>query len=365
MRLRSTLVSIHLWLGISIGFLWALQGLTGALLVFSRDVERWSLHETASGSTLPLETLFARASAAAGAKVSKLEIFGPSPTLFVAYFEDHGRERSLVIDARSGAVKDRRDPNPKLPNGGSSWLWLQQLHSGLLLGDDTGGALIGISGIVLLSSLTLGAFLGWPRAKGWRAVVQIRRWRSTRQQLFGWHRLAGLALVAPLVIVAAGGAYLGLAPKLKPVLIAHAGYKAPYHAKAVAALPEHLISADQAFAAAQARYPAAKLVRIVRPTAKAPVYAFRLLQPGELRRWAGTTTVAVDAVTGRVLDTYDPLKGPLTNQVNDDLFPLHTGEMGGLAGRWLAVFAGLSLPTLYVTGLWARLHRRSMTGARR
>lgn len=364
MKLRSILVSIHLWLGISIGFLWALQGLTGALLVFSRDAERWSLHETTSGPTLPLDTLFARASAAAGAKVSELETFGPSPTLFVAYFEDHGLKRSLVIDARSGAVKDRRDPEPKLPIGGSSWRWLQQLHNGLLLGDETGGALIGTSGIVLLSSLTLGAILGWPRAKAWRAVIQVGRWRSTRQKLFGWHRLAGLALVAPLVIVAACGVYLGFAPELKPVLTVHAGYKAPYRAKPVAALPAHVLSADQAFAAAQARYPAAKLVRIIRPTAKSPVYAFRLLQPGELRRWSGTTTVAVDAVTGRVRDTYDPLKGPLANQVSDNLFPLHTGEWGGLAGRLLAVLAGLSLPTLYVTGLWAWFNRRSMTGAR-
>ena len=71
---RRTLVRIHLWLGITIGFFWALQGLTGALLVFSRDVDRAVLGETSDGPVLALDDIFADAEFATQAKVTKLDV---------------------------------------------------------------------------------------------------------------------------------------------------------------------------------------------------------------------------------------------------------------------------------------------------
>ena len=364
MRARSTLVTIHLWLGLTLGFFWALQGLTGALLVFNRDAERWSLHETASGPVLPLDAIFAGAARQAKAPVNRLETLGPSRTLFAAYFDDpQGHQRIAVIDGRSGRVRDWRDPETLAPSGGSSWRWLLRLHEALLMGD-RGGALVGASGLVLLSSLTLGAVLGWPRAGAWPAAVRASRWRSVRQRLFGWHRLAGIVLLAPLAVGAATGAYLALAPEIRPVLMAHAGYRAPFKPPAVKTKPARRISAQQALDAARAAYPGAVLVRATLPSAKSFAYTFRLLQPAEPRRWAGTTTVAVDPVSGRILDTYDALRGPLANQITDDLYPVHTGEIGGVALRLLSLLAGLSLPTLYVTGVWAWLHRRRLTARR-
>src|SRR5438067_186962 len=149
MRLRSAIVSIHVWLGITIGFFWALQGLTGALLVFNRDVERWALHETPSGPVMVLDQVFARAASAAGAPVQELETFGPSRTLFTAYYEDReGHSKSLVIDGRSGAVRDWRNPEATIPSGGSAWRWLLHLHEALLMGD-RGGILVGASGLLM------------------------------------------------------------------------------------------------------------------------------------------------------------------------------------------------------------------------
>lgn len=358
MRVRATIVSIHVWLGITLGFFWALQGLTGGLLVFNRDVERWTLHETASGPVLPLDQLFSKAASAAGAPVREVETFGPARTLFMAYYDDrNGHARSLVIDGRSGAVRDWRDPEPKLPAGGSAWRWLLHLHEAVLMGD-RGGMLVGASGVLLISSLIGGGVLGWPRAQRWAAAFSTRRWRTTGQKLFGWHRMMGIVILLPLGFTALCGAYLALAPEIKPLLIAHAGYRPPYKAAPAPRLPAHMISAQSALDRARAAFPDASLVRAIRPSAKTPVYTFRLLQPGEARRWAGTTTVSVDPATGRILNVYNPLRGPLANALTDDIYPMHTGEIGGLGARLLLMFAGLALPVLYVTGVWAWFHRR-------
>ena len=109
---------------------------------------------------------------------------------------------------------------------------------------------------------------------------------------------------------------------------------------------------------ARARFPDAAFVRVGLPSPKAPVYAIRLRQPDEVRAWSGTTTVTVDAVTGRVLDVYDPLTAPLSNRIADAAFSVHNGEINGVVGRLLVMLTGLSLPVFYVTGIWLWLAKR-------
>ena len=40
--MRKALFQLHLWLGLVVGLAWALQGLTGASLVFHREMDRWA-----------------------------------------------------------------------------------------------------------------------------------------------------------------------------------------------------------------------------------------------------------------------------------------------------------------------------------
>jgi len=362
---RRTLVQIHLWLGITIGFFWALQGLTGALLVFSRDIDRAVLGETGDGAVMPLDDIFAKAEFATQAKVTKLERFGPSPTLLLAYYDDpKGHQRTLVVDSRSGAVLDDRDPDPKLPGGGSTQKWLLGLHEALLLGDN-GGILVGTSGMFLFSSLILGLIVAWPRRNRWKPLFAAGAWKTTLARLFGWHRMVGMIAGCLLLVTVPCGIYLAYAPEIRPILARTAGYRMPHEFKPAAADFTPRVSAEQAFEIAAAPFPGAQLVRAVKPTRKVPVYTFRLLQPNEPRRWAGTTTVSVDPVTGKVLDVYDPLHGPTANRVTDYIYHVHTGDVGRIVGRLLVFLAGLSLPTLYVLGLllWFRKRKPRRTAA--
>ena len=49
---------------------------------------------------------------------------------------------------------------------------------------------------------------------------------------------------------------------------------------------------------------------------------------------------------------------PLTNMAADAAFSLHSAEIAGPASRLLLMLAGLSLPALYVTGIWAWWRKR-------
>ena len=360
MTFKRTLLRLHVWLGITIGFFWALQGLTGAVLMFNRDGQTAWFAGHQQGPILPFDTIIARAGAATHAKVTHLETFGPDPALMYAYHDTPAGERVAVVDGRTGAVLDVRDLEAPLPVGGSTFPWLLRLHEALL-GGDTGQLVVGSSGILLLSSILVGLWNAWPQ-RSWRDSFRTSLWRTPTRRLIGWHRMIGLIVVPALVVTFLCGIYLAFAPKLRPLLAEVAGYQMPFKAKPQSEAPRVAISAERAFQLARAHFPGATMVRLVLPTAKSPVYLFRLLQPDDERRWAGTSTIAIDPATGAVVNAYDSRNGPLANRFTDEIYTIHTGDLGGAPGRALMLLAGLSLPFFYVTGLttwlWARQRKR-------
>ena len=136
-------------------------------------------------------------------------------------------------------------------------------------------------------------------------------------------------------------------------------YRAPYDI-ASGPLPKDTIGADAAVQFASISLPHAEFVSLSLPLERLPVYQVRVRMPGEWRTWSGTSVVTVDAANGQVLDVYDASDAPLANKILESAFAVHSGEVAGLVGRILTMLAGLSLPTLYVTGVWAWLRKRRL-----
>jgi uncharacterized iron-regulated membrane protein len=72
----------------------------------------------------------------------------------------------------------------------------------------------------------------------------------------------------------------------------------------------------------------------------------------------GTTTVFVSAVNGQVLREYPAREASFARAFYDTLYPLHTGELGGLAGRLFLLILGISLLVMGVYGIRLWLTRR-------
>lgn len=148
------------------------------------------------------------------------------------------------------------------------------------------------------------------------------------------------------------------ATDLRPKLASIVAHEMPFKPAPLDQLgPE--IEPQQALARARTLFPGAAFVRLTLPTPASPVYAVRLRQPDETRVWSGVTMVTIDAASGRTLHTYDAVRAPLSNRLADAAFSIHSGEIAGLFGRILLMLAGLSLPALYVTGIWAWWRKRS------
>lgn len=361
--LRRVLVQVHLWLGLTIGLVWALLGLSGALLVFHREIDRLNMPTVSVGALAPLDDIIRNAAIAAGSSIRTIGIAdGRGDLLTATYADKAGEPQALLIDAASGRVVGTKEVEPATPFTGSASRWLYRLHESLLLGD-AGETLVGVSGIVLLIATITGLAAAWPRRRQWRAAFAVSRWRSSTRKLYGWHRLTGLLAGFALLIIVPSGAYMIFAVQLRPAIARLVPHLLPVRVPPGAVPLVDRVGAARALTEARSVFPNASFVRLTFPTMKSPAYVVRLHQPNETRVWSGTTSVTIAANNGRVLGTYDPITAPFSNRLADAAFSIHDGELAGPLGRTLAILVGMALPALYVTGVIAWIRKRQRENA--
>jgi len=355
---RRIVVQAHRWIGLTLGLLWVLQGLTGGFLIFYRDLDRLAVPAPEAGPMASLDAIVRSARVATGnAVLTRLSFTDSHGDLIeILYKAPTGEQRALVVDAASARVLRDTDAAPGTPFNGQAWRWIYAFHQGLNAGR-RGEILIGLSGLMLVATVLGGLWLGWPRRRAWKAAFTVRRWRKLEHRLFGWHRAIGLAAGSALLVSAVTGIYMtfpgqsrALAATIMPMgeglatgAVGRSGFDG-------AGRP---VSPQQALDRALVIFPRARFVRIMLPGPASPGYVVRLRQPGETPPWLGTTSVSVDAANGRILSIHDPRTAPLIERIFDATLSVHNGEVAGLPGRILIMLSGLGLATLYVLGAWA------------
>lgn len=372
-QMRRRLVQVHLWSGLVVGLLWAFLGLTGSILVFHREVDRFLGPPPTPGTMASLDEITKNAkSAANGAPIVRLAVTTGKRDMIYAYYEKksaghvdqgqrmahgHAEHMAVVIDAATAQAVGIRDMNPSTPFSSATTSWVMHAHFSLLSGR-IGEIVVGVSGILLTSAALLGFWIGWPRRNAWKSIFRFTRSRDARQRLYGWHRAVGLVAGSVIILSAISGVYITFSGEIRNFAANTLPYHALYTPAAVDALPESMISPQKALDIAMDEFPEAHWVRVFFPTEAAPVYSVRVRLPGEGRAWLGASRVILDAGHGRVLEAYDSTAAPVTNRILDAGFALHNGDLLRLPGRIAMFLGGLALPTLYITGVLAWLRRR-------
>jgi len=362
-RARRLVTRLHLWLGLGLGALLVLAGLTGALLVFYVEIDaRLHPEQAAAGS-------------ASLASYDRAIV-----TLHRAYPDKTGPWR-IEVTHRAGAIPARyynppetagRDFAPMLvwlsPDGtrvlrrefwgDTAMTLVYDLHYRLLLGR-LGGVIFGYAGLALLVLLGSGLAAWWPRgslAKALRyksGAAPRRRWRDQ-------HKLAGLAGLPVLALLTATGVMLALPRESDAVLGTVLGPTQPLPQVGAAPGAGAPIPPSAAARAALDALPGARLAWIEIPGASGGAYRLRVQVPGDPSARFPHSYVWVDPDRGTVLAAADASRAPLLGRFDNWLHPLHDGSAGGLALRLVVLLGGVVPLVLFITGL-----RRWWVGANR
>lgn len=353
-------LQIHLWLGLLVGLLFVLLGLTGSLLCFYQEID------------LALNAP-ARPVAAVGAGYRWQAV---EDALRAAYPHYDGPWRIEVplapgrpINARYYRPPERPGPNftPRMVSldpgtleiltdrywGEYAVTWLYDLHYALLLGN-TGRLLLAWGGGLMLVSLLSGLWLWWPAGR-WRERLALRLRPGKVRATYDLHVLTGVYGLPLLLMLAVTGVIMESPDTFKP-LIRQLGPLSQFPKVEAPEFDRPLL--DEALAVAQARFPDGQLRWLETPSRHAGYARINLWQPGEPGHRFPKTNVWV-AAGGEVLVERDGRADSAGDTFMAWLHPLHNGEVFGMTGRILVAVSGLLPLVLWVAGFLRWQHKRT------
>lgn len=358
-RVRGSVLWLHRVLGLTVGLVLVISGLTGASLVFRAEID----------ATLNPHLLRVPPAAARAALQPILDDVArrfpsePAAARIRMPRDAHGTyeiwlgaapDRYVYADPYRGTILGDRAPTEFL----TGWLFLAHSH---LLSGEVGHTVAGVCALALIVLSLTGIVVWWPRRAPWiawaqwRAALTVARGRGTKRLTYDLHRVVGFYASLLLCMAGITGASLVFHEVFERGAHLLAGTRATPVRTVLAPSAPSTLPADALLAAAERALPGGAISYLYVPTAPGETFRVRKRLPGE-EHPNGKTFVHVNPATGEVLATEDGTRSPRGARLYSILYPLHIGVLGGTGTRILAAVTGLCLPLLAVTGalLWWR-----------
>lgn len=373
MDIRTFAVKMHRWCGLLMALFLVNSGLSGATLVFRDEIDDWlnadAIEVEVRGQMLAADAMLAALRAQrpdarvvrffsgdgpGEAWLFQLAPGGAAPQAANEVWLDPYSGK-ITGERRAGAVRlDRRHLVPMVMH------WHDSLYM-----DKVGLTMIGTVALLWLLSSLLGIYLALPRLASLRKAFVIKRGASTFKTVYDTHRVVGLVTCVVLLGSAFSATSLGLPNQFKFVV----GLFSPVTAPLLKTLPSReaaapAVSMDQAIRIARTALPGAVLRGLSAHPDKG-VYQVRLRLDDDINAGNGTGRVIVDMHSGAVLERRSFREaGSAGDTLLAWMYPLHSGQAFGRAGRIVIVCIGVFPGVLGLTGAWIWWRRRRMLAAR-
>lgn len=372
---RKNWLAAHLWLGLSLGLLLSIYGITGSILVFYEEIDEWLSSELLivkppehSATYQPLAAIFE-----AGHKAMPTQAkhsFATYPRNEQAAFKLRYAVTAaggvhemwqVAVDPYTAQVTGKRlleRSDSVIPQTFIDFIF--KLHYALLIkSHEVSTVAVGLSGALLIISVLTGLIIWWPLTGRWRQALTIKRKASVERLHYDLHKTAGFYTALIMVPVLFSGIYMVLPHNVVPVLelFSPVTYRYWFHSTPPGG-DNQTIGMDEAVAIAQSRYPTGRphfIYGAPEPTKTYTVCQNGVDAPGSLLQ---RRCVVMDRYSGKILDVDDPTIGTVGEVFTQWQWPLHSGQAFGMTGRILVFLAGLACPVLFITGLIRWLQKR-------
>ena len=367
---------IHLWLSVPFGLIISIICLTGATLVFEKELTRagnphlYTVEYKEGSKPLKPSEIIARISQQTGdtLKISSLQVAGNPKEAWMVSFTNAG-QRQLSVNPYSGEINGWVE-------GNSFFQTVRKLHRWLLDApaqkgaSSTGKTIVGITTLLMVVILISGIVLWWPRTrKSLQNRLKVSCTKGSFRFWYDSHVSLGFYVTIFLLVMALTGLtwsfrwYRTGFYALFGASTEQPKQSAPAHEdnnkKEKKNEPERLnyLAWDAALAELQNRYETYGTIQLSKNSAQ-------VIQSGKQKG----DTASFDIHTGNITEikVYNIDEQPMSNKMKGLIYSLHTGQWGGMFTRiiyFLSAFIGGILP---LTGyyLWIkrinRKHRRNV-----
>ncbi|MDZ8032219.1 PepSY-associated TM helix domain-containing protein [Nostoc sp. DedSLP04] len=350
-KIRDLAFTLHRYLGLTVGLVLVIVGLTGSLLVFEQDFDHVAIaqqygHITPQKEQLSpesaIDTIQARYAARTDLKLFRIYLPDTSDTPYIGQLAStDGQRTEVFVNPYTGKIMGQR-------------LWDQtligimlNLHYTLMAGQ-TGIIIVGITAL-LMCILSITGLVLWP---GWRRLIagfKIKFDAHPKRANFDIHKVAGIITVVFLLFTGFTGFCWNFYDLTEPIIYA-VTFTSKLSEPVSKPIPgQSTLKLTQQLKIANAALPNAVIKSIYFPERPENALQIRMKLPQENIEY-GNSNVYLDQYSGKVLRVDNALKLSLGDRVLNSFVPLHYGTFWGLPSRILYVFVGVAPLILFITG---------------
>lgn len=372
---RKNWLAVHLWLGLSLGFLLSIYGITGSILVFHDEIDEWLSSELLivkppehSPDYQSLAAIFeaGRKAMPTQAKHTFAAYPGNAQAAFKLRYAVTAADGvheiwQVAVDPYTAQVTGKRlqeRSDEVIPKTFIDIMF--KLHYALLItSHDVSTVVVGLSGALLMISVLTGLIVWWPLTGRWLPALAVKPKAGSVRFNYDLHKVSGVYPALVLLPVLFSGVYMVLPHQVAPVLelFSPVTYRYWFQSTPPAANAQ-AIGMDVAVATARERYPTGRphfIYGAFTPTKTYTVCLNGVNAPGSLLQ---RRCVVMDRYSGKILDVDDPTIGTAGEVFTHWQWSLHSGQAFGMTGRIMVFLAGLACPLLFVTGVIRWLQKR-------
>jgi uncharacterized iron-regulated membrane protein len=370
-QLRNVIFWCHLAAGACAGVVILIMSVTGVLLAYQRQIERWAdtrdyvvARPSPDASRLPLEALLAKVREGQTAAPTSVTLYADASEPATVSFQGG---QNLFVNPYTGEVLGAGSPGVR-----SFFRTVTDWHRWLGAGGESRAAaraVTGASNLLFLFIVMSGFYLWWPRRwtrNSLSAIMWFRRTQGGRARDFNWHNVVGFWSAVPLFVVVLSGVVISytwasnlvykLAGEEPPAQQQRPGPPGGGGQQQGAAAPAPLEGLDALLSKAEGQVEGWRSITLQLPQkADAPVtFAIDRGNGGQPQLRAQLTLARA---TGEVVRWEPYSNNTLGRRLRSWLRFAHTGEVYGVFGQTVAALASAGGALLVYTGLSLALRR--------
>jgi uncharacterized iron-regulated membrane protein len=377
--IRNWAFIIHRYLGLVVGIIIVVVGLTGSLLVFSPEIATAQIKNSLpkiipQGERFPLEALYNRVEVYARNKdpnftfidqfaISEHRFFQPDEPTYFGYFDRQDNLHLIFVNPYTAEIIGN-ETNTYYSD--RFWEWILELHGSLLAGK-WGLYLVGLVGL-LTTVLCLTGILLWP---GWRKLINgfKIKWKGhIKRRNFDFHKVVGIIASIFLAMATLTGFCWNYSDWIMPAIYAvtfskpsptDKGVDLPVYSQPITGMEHSDLfgqNLSQMMRTAKIYFPEGLLSNAYIELAPKGIIDWVQCYP---QQHSDCQVLEFDKYSGEVIRAWWTKKGVSLGDKIINSFPgIHYGFFGGLPTRIFYLFVGLSPTILLVTGSIMYLYRR-------
>ena len=337
----------HLAIGILTVFFLANLSISGALLVFGKQIQHYLQPNywlvTVKDDPLPLSQLVANVETASGKTVEHIRLSSKAEHAWQFQLNNHD---NISVNPFNGSILHQYSEY------GNFYRFVMSWHRWLLLTDDTGKkplqVLVSITSLLLIIEILLGLWL-WLKPKNRFKRLRIDLKARPRIKYLQLHTVIGLFSCIPLVLIALSGMAFHWQSQTKSVVEFLVGESIEHyqHPKITAGSKMDL-QLDLAFSQGRKAMAPGQLYRIYLPQKDQPL-ALRIKMPKEFFAFSW---VWINPYNAKVIKTYDASKSNLATRIWNFKFKFHTGDFFGTGLKFIWLLLALLPGAFAITGIY-------------